>query len=84
MGGPVAYKRITDMVPMAIDHELVRGIAHDMLTTLSVGLQIHGPDGKNICKEFARESPQDAGRREELNKKLERLQNASRELLNVV
>jgi hypothetical protein len=79
----VSYKRITDVVPMAIDHELVLGVSCNVLAILSKGLKIQGDNGKEICREFARESPQDAGRREELHKKLERLQNASRELLNI-
>ncbi|KAK7030959.1 hypothetical protein VNI00_013906 [Paramarasmius palmivorus] len=68
----VAYKRFVDMVPLTIDYELVRGLDRDILTTLLSGLDIHGKDGIRICREFAQESPQLAGRREELSKKLER------------
>ncbi|KAK0184517.1 P-loop containing nucleoside triphosphate hydrolase protein [Armillaria mellea] len=77
----VAYKRFADNVPLAIDYDLVRGLHRGLLGTLSERLGIYGSNGQAICKEFAQESPQTAGRREELMKKLERLQSASEELL---
>jgi len=79
----VAYKRFVDNVPLAIDQELVRGIERDILPTLTGGLGIHGPDGIRICRDLSQESPNIAGRREELMKKLERLEKASEELLRV-
>lgn len=79
----VAYKRITDNVPLTIDHELVRGVGRDMLLTLYSGLGINGSDGVRICRELAQESPSVAGKREELGKRLERLETASRELMRV-
>ncbi|PBK85318.1 hypothetical protein ARMGADRAFT_1055445 [Armillaria gallica] len=77
----VAYKRFADNIPLAIDHDLVRGVDRGLLGTLSERLGIYGPNGQDICKELAQESPQVAGRREELTKKLERLQTASEELM---
>jgi hypothetical protein len=68
------------MVPLAIDYELVRGLERDLLPTLFAGLRIHSEDGPRICHDLAQESPQVAGRREELNKKLERLLSAIQEL----
>ncbi|KAJ7512921.1 P-loop containing nucleoside triphosphate hydrolase protein [Mycena galericulata] len=79
----VAYKRITDNIPAAIDHELVRGMGRDLLPILYSGLGINGPDCLRICREFAQESPSVAGKREELLKRLERLESASRELVRV-
>jgi len=79
----VAYKRFSDIIPMAIDNELVFGLQRKVLTTLTTGLGLSGPDGHRICKELARESPQVAYRREELQKKLERLKVASNELAHV-
>ncbi|KAF9078476.1 P-loop containing nucleoside triphosphate hydrolase protein [Rhodocollybia butyracea] len=77
----VAYKRFADAVPLAIDYELVRGIERDLLPTIYKNLHIHhAQDGQAVCEELARESPQIAGCREELNKKLERMQEASRAL----
>ncbi|KAJ7648288.1 P-loop containing nucleoside triphosphate hydrolase protein [Mycena polygramma] len=79
----VAYKRIADNVPRAIDHELVRGLGRNLLATLYSGLGINGPEGLRICRELAQESPSVAGRREEFLKRLERLESASRELMRV-
>lgn len=79
----VAYKRFADNVPLAIDHELVRGLKENILKILYTGLRIHGPEGMSICEELAQESPQVAGRREEYLKKLERLNVANQELLNL-
>ncbi|KAJ7288890.1 P-loop containing nucleoside triphosphate hydrolase protein [Mycena rebaudengoi] len=79
----VTYKRVADNVPAAIDHELVRGLGRDMLVTLYSRLGINGPDGMRICQELAQENPSIAGKREELLKKLERMETASRELVRV-
>lgn len=68
---------------MAIDHELVRGLERALLPTLYRRLGINGPDGLRICRELAQESPSVAGKREELLKRLERLETASRELVTV-
>jgi hypothetical protein len=80
---PVAYKRIADNIPNAIDRELVRGVNRELLATLYAGLGINGPEGLRICRELAQESPSVAGKREEMLKRLERLETASRELLRV-
>ncbi|KAF7341477.1 hypothetical protein MVEN_01885000 [Mycena venus] len=79
----VAYKRFVDNILAAIDHELVRGIGRDMLQTLHKGLGIAGPDGFRICQELAKENPGVAGKREELLKRLERLEIAKQELVRV-
>ncbi|KAJ6578487.1 P-loop containing nucleoside triphosphate hydrolase protein [Mycena capillaripes] len=79
----VAYKRVADNVPLAIDHELVRGVGRDLLPTLYRGLGVNGPEGLRICRELAQESPSVAGKREELLKRAERLETASRELVLV-
>lgn len=80
---PVAYKRFADNIPLAIDHELVRGITRNILSILNTGLGINGRDGLRICKELAQENPRVSSLREELRKKLERLDDASQELLKV-
>ena len=79
----VAYKRFTDNVPLAIDSELVRGAEKGMLQLLYTSLKINGEDGLRICQDLAQESPHLADRRSDLLKKLERLENASRELLSL-
>ncbi|KAJ7452986.1 P-loop containing nucleoside triphosphate hydrolase protein [Mycena galericulata] len=79
----VAYKRVADTIPLAIDRELVRGVGRGLLPTLHSGLGMNGADGARICRELAQESPSVAGKREELLKRLERLETASRELVCV-
>ncbi|KAJ7580963.1 P-loop containing nucleoside triphosphate hydrolase protein [Mycena floridula] len=80
----VAYKRFADNVPLAIDLDLVRGVEKDVLRALQIGLKIYGKNGSEICKELAEESPQVAERRLELVKKLERLREARKELLEAM
>lgn len=80
----VAYKRFVDNIPLAIDAELVLAVAGDtLLATIFSGTGLTGPNNMKICKELAQEHPGIAGRREELHKKLDRLSNASQELLRV-
>lgn len=78
---PVAYKRFADIIPMAIDKELVCGVGHDILPLLWNGLGLNSVDAHRICKGFAQENPSVANRREELTKKLQRLDEASQQLL---
>lgn len=79
----VAYKRFADNVALAIDAELVRGVENGMLQLLYTSLGINGPDGLRVCLELAQESPHIGDKRADLLKKLERLENASRELLSL-
>ncbi|KAJ3563691.1 hypothetical protein NP233_g8780 [Leucocoprinus birnbaumii] len=79
----VAYKRFADNVPMAIDRELVCGIERDVLPLLWNGLGLNSLEAHRICKEFAQESSMIANRREELTKKLQRLEEATQQLLQV-
>lgn len=79
----VAYKRFTDNIPLAIDDELVCGVDRDVYVALMNGLNISGSGGDHLCREYAQESSQAASKREELEKKLERLSGASEELLNL-
>ncbi|KAJ7731654.1 P-loop containing nucleoside triphosphate hydrolase protein [Mycena metata] len=79
----VAYKRVADNIPAAIDHDLIRGVGRNILPTLMKGIGLNGPDAMRIAKDFARENPAVAGKRAELEKKLERLETASRQLLSL-
>jgi hypothetical protein len=47
------------------------------------GLGLNSLDAHRICKDFAQESSMIANRREELMKKLQRLEEASQQLLQV-
>lgn len=79
----VAYKRFVDNVPNAINHELVLGLARDrgLESALLQGLGITGAAGYERCKEFLKEPPHVVARREELQKRWERLDSAKRELM---
>ena len=79
----VAYKRFADSVPLAIDYEVVRGAEMGILQILYTNLEINGPDGYHICQELAQESSNVADKRNELSKKLERLEQASHELFSL-
>ena len=79
----VAYKRFADIIPLAIDVELVRGVERNVLKELYLKLGVNGDDGARICRELAQESPQVADKRADLLKKLERLEIASAQLLHM-
>ncbi|KAG1731844.1 P-loop containing nucleoside triphosphate hydrolase protein [Suillus paluster] len=76
----VAYKRFSDMVPMAIDHEVVRGLEKGMEHALRDGLNLTGPDAEARCRLMVQEHSTVVSKRTELQKKLDRLQAASLEL----
>ncbi|KAI0740579.1 P-loop containing nucleoside triphosphate hydrolase protein [Earliella scabrosa] len=81
----VAFKRFTDMVPMAIDYELVLGLDRDQAfeKALRKGLGIGGEDSLAQCAEYIKEPRSIAERREELMKKRERLETARKQLTEV-
>lgn len=79
----VAYKRFADNVPLAVDYELVWGVERNVLETLSKGLGVNSDHGDRICKELAQENATIAVRREELTKKLERMDLARQQLLQI-
>jgi hypothetical protein len=76
----VAYKRFADMVPIAVDYEIVLGLEKDVDKALQEGLQITGPDGYTRCQNMLQESSSVASRRQDVQKKMERLQAARQEL----
>lgn len=78
---PVAYKRFVDHIPMAIDYELVRGGEVDVFHLLWTKLELDGKDAHEKCRDYAQEAAQIADRREELEKKLERLAEAIKHLI---
>ena len=82
---PVTFMRFTDMVPMVIDEELLRGLDWDrgLYPTLTKELGITGPGSLDKAKEYLQERPEDKSRREILLKKLERLRFAKRELQSI-
>ncbi|KAF8839963.1 hypothetical protein BDN67DRAFT_952527 [Paxillus ammoniavirescens] len=76
----VAYKRFADMVPIAVDYEIVLGLEKDIDKALQDGLQITGPDGYSRCRNMLQEFSSVASRRQDVQKKMERLQAARQEL----
>ena len=76
----VTYKRISDEIPMAIDHGLVHGLERGIDEALWEGLQITGLDGYNYCKSLVEEASSIASAHQEIQKKMERLQVAWQEL----
>ncbi|KAG2338315.1 hypothetical protein BDR05DRAFT_893920 [Suillus weaverae] len=76
----VAYKRFADMVPLAIDYEIVRGLHKGIEQALLDGLSLTGPDAYERCKLMVQEPSSVASKRTELQKKLDRLHAASSEL----
>lgn len=77
----MAYKRFVDHIPMAIDYELVRGGEVDVFHLLWTKLELDGKDAHEKCRDYAQEAAQIADRREELEKKLERLAEAIKHLI---
>lgn len=66
---------------MAIDRELVYGVERGLLPLLWSGLGLNSLDAHRICTEFAQENSAITNRRQELMKKLQRLEEASQQLL---
>lgn len=66
---------------MAVDYELVKGGEEDIFQLLWGKLELDGPDARQMCDDYAQEGAQTADRREELEKKLERLVMATRRLI---
>ena len=65
---------------MAIDRDLVHGLEKGIDEALQEGLQITGLDGYNHCKSLIEEASSVASTRQEIQKKMERLQAARQEL----
>ncbi|KAI0925224.1 hypothetical protein AcW1_007088 [Taiwanofungus camphoratus] len=81
----VAYKRFVDNVSMAIDYELVLGLNRDgaLENALREGLGIIGPDGHRRSREYLQEHRDVVTRRQELEKRRERLDKAKTELMDL-
>ena len=80
IGFIVAYKRFTDNVPLVIDCDFVLGVGEDVSSVLQEALKIGDPEGIQICRDLAQQPSDISARREELQKKLSRLDEARKEL----
>ncbi|KDQ21795.1 hypothetical protein BOTBODRAFT_26210 [Botryobasidium botryosum FD-172 SS1] len=78
----VAYRRISDSVPLAIEHQFVREVADGMSSNLLRNLRLSGPDSKAHCAKLLDEDQTTVRRRRELEAKLQRLEQAQIELLH--
>lgn len=76
----VAYRRFVDMIPLAIDYEMVRGLERGLDEALLEGLQVTGEDAHERCAAMLQEPAAISSKRQELSKKLERLRAARTEL----
>ncbi|KAH7929544.1 hypothetical protein BV22DRAFT_1102356 [Leucogyrophana mollusca] len=76
----VSYKRFADLVPMAIDYEIIAEFGDTIEQVLRTELQITGPEAHDRCRTLVQELGSVASRREELQKKMDRLHTASAEL----
>jgi hypothetical protein len=76
----VSYKRFADMIPLAIDYEIVRGLHKGMEQALLDGLSLTGADAYARCQLMVQEHSTVSSKRTELQKKLDRLHAASLEL----
>ncbi|EMD32900.1 hypothetical protein CERSUDRAFT_76972 [Gelatoporia subvermispora B] len=81
----VAYKRFSDYIPMALDHELVLGLTRGggLDQVILQGLGITGADGYRRCQELLQEPPNILALRTELQKRRERLEMANDELMSL-
>ena len=70
---------------MTIDYELILGLERDrgLENALLTGLGVTSPEGFQRCKEYLQEPPQLIARREELQKRWERLESAKKELMDL-
>ncbi|KAL5536660.1 hypothetical protein ACEPAF_483 [Sanghuangporus sanghuang] len=76
----VAYKRIVDNVPLAIEHALNQGLAESMKKTLLQKLNLGAADAAKRLKELMEEDPDIALKREALKNKIEKLEKIEAEL----
>ncbi|KIJ53715.1 hypothetical protein M422DRAFT_42801 [Sphaerobolus stellatus SS14] len=78
----VAYKRVTDTFPLAVDRELIRIKKRQLQEAITKGLQITGPASRHICEALLSEPEKLTEKRIELNEKLKMLTAAQEELLS--
>ena len=75
----IAYKRFLDMVPMAIDYELVRGLERGLDQALREGRRPTGAYALEHCAAMLQE-PASIAEETKILKKLERLREVRKEL----
>ncbi|KAI0686945.1 P-loop containing nucleoside triphosphate hydrolase protein [Cytidiella melzeri] len=78
----VAYKRIIDYVPLAIDHELLYAFADELQKNLISALGLSGVDAVAKCAAYLAEDPNVVAEREELLARKTRLLSVQAELMS--
>jgi hypothetical protein len=66
---------------MTVDHALLRGVKVNLESVLFKGVDISGPGGYDHCKELLSEPEDIVARRDELQKRRNRLVNGRDELM---
>ncbi|KAH7099991.1 P-loop containing nucleoside triphosphate hydrolase protein [Auriculariales sp. MPI-PUGE-AT-0066] len=79
----VAYKRYVDNVPLAIDQEYLRGFERGIHKHLIEALGVSSTDARTKAESYLQEAPDIIQQRTELLTRLERLENARREFLEL-
>ena len=79
----VAYKRMIDAIPMRIEQHFVHGFSERVRDRLICELGLVGEGGLQKCKMFAKDPPEIQGRREELLRQRDILNNASNILRSI-
>jgi hypothetical protein len=69
----VAYKRFTDIVPLAVDRMILRGLDKGIRQALFDGLGLGGQNGPQTCAELLQEPSTVVARRTDLQTRRDRL-----------
>jgi hypothetical protein len=77
----LAYKRVIDNVPSAIDRAFLHGLSQDIQKALLEGLGLTSNDANDKARRYLAEDPRVTGDREELQAKLARLEDVWRQLV---
>jgi hypothetical protein len=79
----VAYKRFVDVIPMAIDETMVRGLARGLEKRLFEELGVSGDNARDNCAAFLADTYEITHEREMLKIRRDRLTLAKREIAAV-
>ncbi|KAJ8474633.1 hypothetical protein ONZ51_g7084 [Trametes cubensis] len=78
----VAYKRVIDYVPLAIDHSFLYAFSERLRERLFERLGLGGANASERCTGYIAEDPGIVAQRDELTSKKKRLENVQRALFN--
>jgi len=79
--GPlVALRRFVDYIPLVVDTELVRGVCHELGSTLRRSFRFSEPNAAERCRDLLREPLETQDDRARFRQRLQRLSRAEEEL----